>query len=215
MSRPGKIGAKPAATEGDLPYFTVLPLPTTTPTHRLATTGPSRLSSIRPLLRLLVCHTALRRKRTGAVWMDDLNSFILASIVDRSWIGGWLQGKPRSNNVHRNAAPPLPQPARDRQRIELDALPPGRLITMSMQLPVMGSTQRNSKLIADLSTQGAGLSKAQMVGVGRRPTTDHAGLPGHELAMVLVAQPDGLGWHPAARRGGLVCNRRLVGGLQN
>ena len=101
-------------------------------------------------------------------------------------------------SIRQSLALPLPEPTRDRQRIELDALPPGGLVTVPVQLAMMDPTHRNGKLIADLASQGPRLGKAQMVGVCGRSTADQAWLPGHELAMVLVAQPDGLGRNAAA-----------------
>ncbi len=82
------------------------------------------------------------------------------------------------------------------------ALPPGGLITVPVQLAMMGPAHRNGELIADLASQGPRLGKAQMVGVGRSSTAYQARLSGYVLAMILVAQPDGLGRHTAAGRAG-------------
>ena len=147
------------------------------------------------------------RDRTGAAERVSAIGFDLSKRrhgLPRTFIVCILKAAACSVDILR----PLPQPARDRQRIELDALPPGRLITMTVQLAMMGPAHRNGKLIADLASQGPRLSKSQMVGVGRRSTADQAWLPGHELAMVLVAQSDGLGRHTAASNADSVCRRR-------
>ena len=82
---------------------------------------------------------------------------------------------------------------------------------MSVQLAMMGPTHWNGELIADFASQSPRLRKAQMVGVRRRSTTYQARLSGHVLAMILVAQPDGLGRHTAASNADPVCrSHRLL-----
>ena len=68
---------------------------------------------------------------------------------------------------------------------------------MPVQLAVMDTANRNGELVADLAAERPRLGKAQMMGVGGGAAAHHAGLRGHELAMVLVAQPNGLGRHAA------------------
>ena len=77
---------------------------------------------------------------------------------------------------------------------------------------MMDPTDRNGELVADLASQGPRLGEAQMVGVGGRSTAYQARLPRHVLAMVLVAQPDGLGRNPAAGGAGPVGKAPSVGG---
>ena len=89
----------------------------------------------------------------------------------------------------------LPQPERNRQRIELDPFPPCRLVTMPVQLAMMDTTHGNSELVADLAAQCPRLCKPEMVGIGGGAAAHHAGLGGNEFAVVLVAQADGLGDH--------------------
>ena len=68
---------------------------------------------------------------------------------------------------------------------------------MPVQLAVMDTTHRNSEFVADLPAERPRLGKAQMMGIGGRATAYHAWLAGHEFAMVVVAQPNGLGRHAA------------------
>src|ERR1700722_16613632 len=72
---------------------------------------------------------------------------------------------------------------------------------MPMQLARMEPAHWNGELIAGLAPQGTWLGKAQMVGVRRRSAADQAGLRGHESAMLLVTQADGLGRNGAADNG--------------
>ena len=83
---------------------------------------------------------------------------------------------------------------------------------MPVQFPMMGPAHWNGELIADLSSQGPRLGKAQMVGVSRSSTAYEARLSGYVLAMILVAQPDGLGRHTAAGSTGSVCGSRRMAG---
>src|ERR1019366_10544298 len=92
----------------------------------------------------------------------------------------------------------LPEPARNRQRIDLGLLPPRGLVTMTVQLAMMDTAHRDSELVADFAPERAWLGKAQMVGVCGRTAAHQAGLGGDELAMVLVAQTDGFGRYPAS-----------------
>ena len=62
-----------------------------------------------------------------------------------------------------------------------------------MQLSMMTPAEGNGELVTHLEANGSGLAEAQVMRVRRLPTTDEAGLRGHELQMRLVAQPLGLG----------------------
>ena len=86
-----------------------------------------------------------------------------------------------------------PQPIGDRQRVDLDPLPPCSFVTRPVQFAVVDPAKRDGELVANFAAERPRLGKTQMVGIGRRPAADHAGLRRHELAVVLVAQPDGLG----------------------
>ena len=68
---------------------------------------------------------------------------------------------------------------------------------MPMDLTMMRPTHRHGKLIADLAPERADLRKAQVMRIGRCAAAHQARLAGYELAMILVAQPDGLGRNAA------------------
>ena len=68
---------------------------------------------------------------------------------------------------------------------------------MPVQLAVMDAAYRDGELVADLAAERPRLGKTQMVSIGRRPAAHYAGLRGHEFAVVLVSQPNGLGRHVA------------------
>jgi len=91
----------------------------------------------------------------------------------------------------------LPQPIRDRQRFDFDTPPPRSLVTVPVQLAMVGPTQGDGKLITDFAAERPRLSKTQMVGIGRCAAAHQAGLGGNEFAMVAVAQANGLGRHAA------------------
>ena len=86
----------------------------------------------------------------------------------------------------------LPQSLGDFERLDVELLPPGGLVAGLMQFAVMAAAEGNGELIAHLEANGSGLAEAQVMRVRRLPTTDEAGLRGHELQMRLVAQPLGL-----------------------
>ena len=56
----------------------------------------------------------------------------------------------------------------------------------------MEPADRDRVFVADLSAERARLSKANVMRFGRRAATDNAGLRGDELAVLLVAQTNGL-----------------------
>ena len=72
-----------------------------------------------------------------------------------------------------------------------------------MQLVMMEAAQGNRELVADPAPERARLRKAQMVRVGRRAAAHDAWLPGYELAVILVAQANGLGDEPGPAGVGL------------
>src|SRR5947208_2568854 len=95
-----------------------------------------------------------------------------------------------------------PEFERSRQRFDAGRCPPCGLVTVPMDLAVMHPTDRHGELIADFLAQCAGLRKAQMMWVARCTSAHETGLVRDELAMLLVAQPDGFrGDGPAAGRG--------------
>ena len=69
---------------------------------------------------------------------------------------------------------------------------------MTVQLSVVDTAHRDSELVTDFAPERAGLGKAQMMGICGRTAAHQAGLGGDELAMVLVAQTDGVRRYPAS-----------------
>jgi hypothetical protein len=63
---------------------------------------------------------------------------------------------------------------------------------------MVDTAHRDSELVAYLAPERAWLGKAQMVGVCGQTAAHQTGLGGNELAVVLVAQTDGLDRYPAS-----------------
>ena len=70
----------------------------------------------------------------------------------------------------------LPKPLGDRERVDLEILPPGHLIAGLMQLPMMTAAERDGEFVADFEAEGSRLSKAQMMRIGWLPAADQARL---------------------------------------
>ena len=94
---------------------------------------------------------------------------------------------------------PLPQPERDRNGSDVDP-PPRRLVAIATQFAMMCATDGDRVFVADLSSERAGLGVSKMMRVGRRAAAHDARLAGYKLAMLLVAQANGLG-HDMRRPG--------------
>src|SRR4051794_1134630 len=60
----------------------------------------------------------------------------------------------------------LPQRRRDRQRIEVELLPPFFLIAVPMELAMMGPADGHGKFVAHLPTERARLRVGEVMGVG-------------------------------------------------
>jgi hypothetical protein len=82
-----------------------------------------------------------------------------------------------------------PQRASGDIRIDTNLIPPCSFITRTMDLAMMSSAQRDSKLIAHLAAQRAVLHKAQMMGIRRSATANQTGLTGHMSNVLAVANP--------------------------
>jgi hypothetical protein len=54
--------------------------------------------------------------------------------------------------------------------------PPGHFVAGLMQLPMMTAAERYSEFVADFKTKRSGLSKPQVMRIGRRPPTDETWL---------------------------------------
>jgi hypothetical protein len=112
-----------------------------------------------------------------------------------------------------------PKGKRDRHGIDIDPLPPCRLITVPVKLAMVEATNRNRELVADLAAQSTRLRKAKMMWIRRFAAAHHARLLGYKFAVVLVAQADSLankaGWAGAgffgdSRRGFFTVGVRMV-----
>ncbi len=73
------------------------------------------------------------------------------------------------------------------QRLYSLAAPPIFFAARGMKRAVMGKTDGNAPLIADLARQGSRLSVPDVVGVARPAITDQAGLRGHELEVGAIS----------------------------
>ena len=81
----------------------------------------------------------------------------------------------------------LPQLLRRTLRINPLVLPKGPFIAPVVELAVMQGTEGHDPLVAGLEPPGAGLGEGEMMGLGRLPPADQAGLTGHILEMLAVA----------------------------
>jgi len=78
--------------------------------------------------------------------------------------------------------PLLPKFKSQGDGVDFDRLPPSRLVAPPVKLTVVRTTERHRELVADLPTEGAGLSEAQMVRVAR-------GAPAHEAGLACTEFP--------------------------
>ena len=72
-------------------------------------------------------------------------------------------------------------------RIDPGFAPPSGLITMTMKLAVMTTTERHGELVTDLAAERPVLGKAQVMGVARFTTADQTSLLRHKAHMVAIA----------------------------
>jgi hypothetical protein len=70
-------------------------------------------------------------------------------------------------------------------------MPPGAFVAGVVKLAVMGATEGDGELVADLAAQRLRLGKADVMGVGRDGTTDETGLGCDVAQVVLVADAAG------------------------
>jgi hypothetical protein len=80
-----------------------------------------------------------------------------------------------------------PQVSGDLDRLDPSNPPPPGFVSGAMQGAVVTPAQRDGKFVADLAAQGAGLSEAEMVRVGRFAAADNAGLSHDEPQVRLIA----------------------------
>jgi hypothetical protein len=82
----------------------------------------------------------------------------------------------------------LPKRERDRHRIDVEPMPPSRLITRPVKLAVMDPANRNGELVTHSVSKCTRLCKRQVVRIRRHSAAHKAGLPSHELPVLLIAQ---------------------------
>ena len=96
----------------------------------------------------------------------------------------------------------LPEPKRDRNRVDVELPPPCGLITRAMKLAVMDPANRDGELVAYSVSQRTRLGKREVMRIRWHAAAHKTRLPHHELPVLLIAQPDGFAQrtdHPAAR----------------
>jgi hypothetical protein len=81
----------------------------------------------------------------------------------------------------------FPEASRNFQGIHSVTVPPRTFVSSLMQLPMMTAAQGDRELIAHLEANCPRLCKPQVMGIGRLPATDEAGLRGNEFQVCLVA----------------------------
>jgi len=88
--------------------------------------------------------------------------------------------------------PLLPKFKSQGDGVDFDRLPPSRLVAPPVKLTVVRTTERHGELVADLPTEGAGLSEAQMVRVARGAPAHKTWLACNEYPVFFIAQADAL-----------------------
>jgi len=86
-----------------------------------------------------------------------------------------------------------PQFFRDRSRIDSGLLPPCRFITVTMQFAMVSAAERDGELVTDLAAERSALCEAEVMGVGRLPFADQAGLLRDVTEVIAVADAPRLG----------------------
>jgi hypothetical protein len=86
-----------------------------------------------------------------------------------------------------------PQFLRDRSGIDSGPLPPCHFIAVTMDLAMVSAAERDGELVADLATERPALCEAEVVGVGRLPSADQAGLLRDVTEVIAVADTPRLG----------------------
>src|SRR5215471_19557299 len=96
----------------------------------------------------------------------------------------------------------LPEPERDWKGVDVELLPPCRLITRAMKLAMMDSANRDGELVAHSVSKPTRLGKREVMRIRRHAATHKTRLPQYELPVVLIAKADRFAQsadHPAAR----------------
>ena len=116
--------------------------------------------------------------------------------------------------------PLLPEIKSQRDGVDFDRLPPSRFVASPVKLTVVRTTERHGELVTDPSTEGAGLSEAQMVRVAWCSPAHKTSMACNKFQMLFVAQTNSLlrDRSPLGGEKGLGCLRRrgrlcLVSGI--
>jgi len=81
----------------------------------------------------------------------------------------------------------LPQCEGNRNRIYINLVPPCGLVTMTVNLSVMGTANWDCEFVAYFAAEGIRLRETEMVGIRGLSPTDEARLRGDEFTVGLVA----------------------------
>src|SRR5207249_3470805 len=82
----------------------------------------------------------------------------------------------------------LPEPKRDRNRVDVELPPPCGLVTRAMQLAVMDPADRDDELVAHAASECTRLCKREVMRIRRHAAAHKARLPQHEFPVVLIAE---------------------------
>ena len=83
--------------------------------------------------------------------------------------------------------------SRDLSGINCGLVPPCRFITVTMQFAMVASAERDGELVTDLAAERAALCEAEVMGVGRLPSADQAGLLRDVTEVIAIADAPWLG----------------------
>ncbi len=86
-----------------------------------------------------------------------------------------------------------PKPMSDGDRIEIALLPPTKLVSGIMKLPVMQGAEGHGIFVRDFPAHGGRLGELEVMGLGRLPSADEAGVVGNEAEVAGVAEASGSG----------------------
>src|SRR5262245_22073982 len=86
----------------------------------------------------------------------------------------------------------LPKAKRDRNRIDIELIPPRPFVASSVELAMMNAAQRHCELIRYPTPESARLRKPDVMGLARLATAHRARLTGNKAQMVFVAAAPGL-----------------------
>jgi hypothetical protein len=82
-----------------------------------------------------------------------------------------------------------PQGTRCDIRVDPSLHPPHGFITVSVDFAMMTAAQRHREFVTDLPAQRSALREAKVMSIRGLPSADQAGMGGHELDVLAIAQP--------------------------